>query len=81
MCSSRPERLDRDLYDRRLGTDVLLREEPYEEDDDEEEEDNGKGKDKDVEDEEEDEGYSVCAVSLSSSVRCEILKVRDFERC
>jgi len=66
MCSNRLERLDRDPYDRFPGTNVLLREEPYEEDDDEEEEDNGKGKEKDVEDDEDDGGYSVSPVSRSS---------------
>jgi hypothetical protein len=79
MCSNPAERLDPDPYDGLLGTNLLLREEPYEEDDDEEEEDNGKGKEKDVEDDHEDGGYSVFPVSMSSFARCEILKVRDFE--
>jgi hypothetical protein len=72
MRSNRPEHLDPDPYDRLLGANVLLREQPYEEDeDDEEDEDNGKKKEKDVEDDEEG-GYSVFPVS-SSFVRCEIL--------
>lgn len=80
MCSNRPERLDRDPYDRLPDTNVLLREEPYEDDDDdEEEEDNGKGKEKDVEDDDEDGGYSVFPVSMSSFLWCEIQKVRNFE--
>jgi hypothetical protein len=66
MGSNRLERLDRDPYDRLLGANVLLREEP-EEDDDEEEEDNGKGEENDVEDDDEDEGYSVFPVSMRFS--------------
>ena len=81
MYSNRPERLDRDPHDRLPGTNVLLREEPYDEDDDEEEEDNGKGKEKDVEDDDEDVGYSVSPVSMSSFLWCEIQKVRNFEPC
>ena len=77
MCSNLPERIDRDPYDRLLGTNARLREEPYEEDDDEEEEDNGKGEEKDVEDDDEDQGYSVSPVSSSSFSWYEIRKVRN----
>ena len=71
MCSIRPERRDQDPDDRVLGTNVLLREEPYEEDEDEEEEDDGNDKENDVEDDEdEDEGYSVFPVSMSWFISC-----------
>jgi hypothetical protein len=75
MCSHLPERIDRDPYDRLRGTNVLLREEPYEEDDDEEEEDDEKGKENDVEDDEEDGGYSVFPLSNSS-----FIELRDSAR-
>jgi hypothetical protein len=55
MCRMNPECHDSDTPDRLVATDVLLRQEPDEEED--EEEDEGNGKDDDG-DHEKDDGYS-----------------------
>jgi hypothetical protein len=52
-----PEYLDPDSSDRSVTADILLRQEP-EEDENEEEEDEDEGDDKEEDDEESDDGYS-----------------------
>ena len=61
-----PERPDTNPFDRSVTADVLLRQEPDEED---EEEDEGDGKDDDADEDqgnEDDEGYSEVSVPRSS---------------
>jgi len=57
MGRIRPEYLDADPFDRSVAADVLLRQEPDEEDEEEDEGD-GKEDDNDEDKEEDDEGYS-----------------------
>lgn len=57
MSRTRPQRFDADYSDRSARTDVLLREEPDEEEDDDEDEDEGDRKEDDG-DEDTDDGYS-----------------------
>jgi hypothetical protein len=57
MSRIHPEYSDSDRPDRRVVSDVLLRQEPDEEEEDDEEEDNGNGKGDD-EDDDNDDGYS-----------------------
>ena len=56
MHRMNPEYLDPDSSDRSVTADILLRQEPDEDENDEEEEDEGDNKEED--DEESDEGYS-----------------------
>jgi hypothetical protein len=58
MSRIRPEYLDADTSDRSVAADVLVREQPDEEEDDEEgDEDEGEGKEDDGDDDK-DDGYS-----------------------
>jgi hypothetical protein len=56
MSRIHPEYPDSDPYDRCVAADVLLRQEPAEEEDDEEDE--GDGKEDDADDDRDDDGYS-----------------------
>jgi hypothetical protein len=76
MRRIRPERPAPDPSDREIAADVLLRQEPDEEEN--EEEDEGDGKEDDDEDNEEDDGYSECRRRMSYSTSSGNSKARFF---